>query len=300
MLRDFNKLETFLTVVKEKSFSKASKKLGVSQPAVTQQIKLLEEYVDSKIIERKKNGIKLTKEGEEFLRIAQRIERCINSAEKDMIKIINKKLVFNIGASFTIGNYILPAFINNISKAIDNDVMLKVEMTQPILDELLDKKIDLALIESPIFLEGIIYREWMEDELVIVSNAPLPKYVKPDDLYKYSWICREEDSHTRKLVSEVFEELDVDCSTFDILSVVTSTTALNNAIIKAPKDEKQVISIMSKCILEDEVGCEKLFLSRLRGKKIIRKLYIAYLKDKKNDAFVDTVVNYIMHATRRK
>ncbi len=300
MFKDFSKIETFLTVYKEKSFSKASKKLGVSQPAVTQQIKLLEEYVDSKIIERKKNGIKLTKEGEEFLRIAQRIERCINGAEKDMIKIINKKLVFNIGASFTIGNYILPEFINNISRAIDNDVMLKVEMTQPILDELLDKKIDLALIESPIFLEGIIYREWMEDELVIVSNVPLPKYVKPDDLYKYSWICREEDSHTRKLVSEVFEEVDIDCSTFDILSVVTSTTALKHSILKAPKDEQQVISIVSKHVIEDDLESGKLHMARIRGKKILRKLYISYLKDKKNDAFVDSVVNYIMNATRRK
>ena len=43
MLRDFTKIDTFLVVVKEKSFSKASKKLGISQPAVTQQIKLLEE-----------------------------------------------------------------------------------------------------------------------------------------------------------------------------------------------------------------------------------------------------------------
>jgi DNA-binding transcriptional LysR family regulator len=57
MLRDFSKIETFLTVVREKSFSKASKKLGISQPAVTQQIKLLEAYFDTKIIERKKNGI---------------------------------------------------------------------------------------------------------------------------------------------------------------------------------------------------------------------------------------------------
>ena len=46
MLRDFAKLETFLTVVREKSFSKASAKLGISQPAVTQQMKYIEEYRD--------------------------------------------------------------------------------------------------------------------------------------------------------------------------------------------------------------------------------------------------------------
>ncbi|HHD77258.1 MAG TPA: LysR family transcriptional regulator, partial [Campylobacteraceae bacterium] len=55
MLKDFAKLATFLTVVKERSFSKASKKLGISQPAVTQQIKWLEDYLDNRIVERKKN-----------------------------------------------------------------------------------------------------------------------------------------------------------------------------------------------------------------------------------------------------
>ena len=56
MLKDFTKLETFLTVVQEKSFSKASAKLGISQPAVTQQIKHIEEYLDTQIVERRKNS----------------------------------------------------------------------------------------------------------------------------------------------------------------------------------------------------------------------------------------------------
>jgi len=53
LLKDFSKLETFLIVVRERGFSKASSKLGVSQPAVTQQIKYLEKYLDTKLIERK-------------------------------------------------------------------------------------------------------------------------------------------------------------------------------------------------------------------------------------------------------
>ena len=69
ILKDFVKLETFLTVVRERSFSKASAKLGVTQPAVTQQIKFIEKYLDTKIIVRKKNGIKLTPKGEELYKV---------------------------------------------------------------------------------------------------------------------------------------------------------------------------------------------------------------------------------------
>ena len=77
MLKDFAKFQTFLMVVKEKSFSNASAKLGISQPAVTQQIKFIEEYLDTKIVERKKNGILLTKEGEDLYRIALKLEKAI-------------------------------------------------------------------------------------------------------------------------------------------------------------------------------------------------------------------------------
>ena len=83
MLNDFAKLETFLTVVREKSFSKASAKLGISQPAVTQQMKFIEDYLDVQIVDRKKNGIKLTKEGQILHGIALKIEKCVNSAEKN-------------------------------------------------------------------------------------------------------------------------------------------------------------------------------------------------------------------------
>ena len=86
MLKDFAKLQTFLMVIKEKSFSKASAKLGISQPAVTQQIKFIEDYLDAKIVERKKNGILLTKEGEDLYRIAQKLDKTISNSEKELLK----------------------------------------------------------------------------------------------------------------------------------------------------------------------------------------------------------------------
>ena len=170
MLKDFAKLLTFLTVVKEKSFSKASAKLGISQPAVTQQIKFLEDYLDSRIVERKKNGIKLTKEGEDLYRIAVKLEKAILNSEKDLLKIINKEFTFVVGASYAIGNYVLPTYLQQLKEKINNEVHVRVAFSQDILDQLADKKIDIALIESPIFQDGLIYREWEEDELVIFSK----------------------------------------------------------------------------------------------------------------------------------
>jgi len=294
MLKDFAKLQTFLMVIKEKSFSKASAKLGISQPAVTQQIKFIEDYLDTKIVDRKKNGILLTKEGEDLYRIAQRLEKVIMTSEKDLLKIINKDFTFVMGSSFTIGNYILPNYLGDIKKRIANEVFMNVDWSGKIIEQLLDKKIDIALIESPIMEDGLIYREWVEDELVVISNKPIKKQLGPDDLLDFDWICRNEDSNTRKLTAEAFEEIGVQCNHFNVIGVLASTTAIKESILRAKDTEKPLVSIMSKHVAQTEVDNGTLFESKLKNHKMIRKFYIVYSKDRKHDAFVDNVVNYLL------
>ncbi len=298
MLKDFTKLETFLTVVREKSFSKASKKLGISQPAVTQQIKLLEDYIDGKIVDRKKNGIKLTKIGEELHKIALKLDKCINNSEKEMIKLLNKDMVFILGASLMIGNYIIPAILNKIQEEINNEIMLKINTSHTITDELLDKKVDFAILESPVFNDELIYREWLEDELFLVSRSPLPKLVKKEDLYDFHWICREETSHTRKIVQEAFDTMGIDCKSFDMRSIVTSSTAVKQMILKTPELDTPTVSIISRHIIKDELDSGQLYCAKIKGYKMSRTLYIAYLKERKHDAVIDSIIAYLMSRRR--
>ena len=295
MLKDFAKLQTFLMVIKEKSFSKASAKLGISQPAVTQQIKFIEDYLDTKIVERKKNGILLTKEGEDLYRIAIKLDRAISSGEKELIKIMNKEFTFIMGSSNAIGNYILPNYLSQIKERIGNEVYMHVDLSSKIIDQLEDKKIDLALIESPVFRDGIIYREWVEDELVLFANQPIKKQLSAEDLFGFDWICRNEDSHTRKLTSEVFEEMGVNCANFNVLAVLASPTSIKEAILNADsKAERPLVSIMSRHVIQSELDAGRLFEARLKNFKIERNFYIAYLKERKHDAFVDNVVHYLL------
>lgn len=299
MLKDFAKLQTFLMVIKEKSFSKASAKLGISQPAVTQQIKFIEDYLDTKIVDRKKNGIVLTKEGEDLYRIATRLEKAIAGSEKDLLKIINKEFTFVMGSSFSIGNYVLPNYLSDIKKRINNEVFMNVDVSSNILDQLEDKKIDVALIESPIFRDGIIYREWVEDELIVFSNKPLKKNLNADELLDFDWVCRNEDSHTRKLTSEVFEEMGVQCNHFNVIGVLASPTSIKESILHSDKNsERQLVSIISRHVIKSELENGTLYESRLKNHKITRSFYIAYLKERKHDAFVDNVVSFLLSITK--
>ena len=296
MLKDFVKMETFLTVARERSFSKASAKLGISQPAVTQQIKYIENYLEAKIIDRKKNGIKLTAEGDELYKVVAQLEKSILALEKDVLKIIKKEMTFKLAASYTIGSYIIPGeCLNSIGESIGNDVTLSIDMSDKIITGLKERKFDVGLIESPVMDSELVYREWFDDELVIFSNSPLPKTVNTEELYDFKWICREEGSHTRKLVSEVFQELGVSCKSFDVLSEVSNSTAALQSIKRAKNyGDKPIVSVISKHAIADEVAKGELYESRIYGFTMKRTFFIVYTKENKNNVFIDNVVNYII------
>jgi len=263
---------------------------------VTQQIKLIEKYLSEKIIERKKNGIKLTEEGEEFYRVVAELEKSIQDAERDILKIINKKLTFRLGASFTIGNYVIPgACLNTMGKVIDNDISLSIEGSDVVIQRLKEHKLDVGLIESPVMDDSMIYREWLEDELVIFSSSPIPKILKREELYSFRWVCREEGGYTKRIISDIFKELGVSCKSFNVLSEVSNSTTALQMIKKSPKDsEAPVVSIISKHAIADEVQNGELFEARLRGYKMTRKFYIVYSKESKHNAYIDKVVNFIL------
>jgi DNA-binding transcriptional LysR family regulator len=131
--------------------------------------------------------------------------------------------------------------------------------------------------------------------MVIFSNKPIPRQLKAEDLFKFDWICRDEESHTRKLAAEIFEEIGVACTEFNVIGVLSSPTSIKETVMHAPADaERPVVSIMSRHVISDEVMSGRLYEARLKNYKIVRKLYIAYSKERKHDAFIDNVVNYLL------
>jgi DNA-binding transcriptional LysR family regulator len=216
--------------------------------------------------------------------------------EKDVLKIINKEMTFRLAASYTIGSYVIPGeCLNSLSESIGNDVNLSIDNSEEIIEGIKERRFDVGLIESPIFDDALIYREWFEDELVLFSNTLLSKMVRIEELYEFKWVCRQEGSYTRKLIGEVFEELGVSCKSFNVLSEVSNTTAALQSVKRANVDlEHPTVSVISKYAIADEVAKGALFESRLYGYTMSRKFYIVYSKENKNNVFIDNVVNYIL------
>jgi DNA-binding transcriptional LysR family regulator len=135
----------------------------------------------------------------------------------------------------------------------------------------------------------------MEDEIVIFSNQKLPARAKPEDLLSYKWICRNPESNTGSIFKECLEKANYpDCDTFEVTSEVTSATTIVQTVLHSDKNATPAVSIVSRNAIESLLKSGALYESRIGNQKMLRKLYIAYRKDRKHDAFIENVVDYLL------
>jgi len=286
VIKYLDKIYTFLVINRESSFSKASKVLGVSQPAVTQQIRILEDFLGVSLFERKKNGVILTKEGQTFLIYAKEFEKFLEGFKKKLENFRNVDTPFLIGASPTIGNYNLPECIKYFKSLINREINLVIKNNDALFEDVEKKAVDMAFVTKK-KNNGLNYVEWIEDELVVFSNKPLPPSIDIEDLKDYKMICREPDSSTREFIKKTLEEFEFACDTLNIISVVHNSTALKYTVMSSAE---QVVSIISKMVIKDELRDKKLFMSKIKGLNLKRKTYIVY-KDKNKD--IEAILNFV-------
>ena len=146
------KLTTFTTVAKIKSFTKAAEILNITQPAVSQHIKHLEEYYEVSLIKKQGKKINLTEEGLILYKYARELELIYRNLETELKNKSGIRKVYNVGASMTIGGYVLPYILAKHKRVSPNiDIILQVGNTEDIVDKLLNRKLDLAFIEGNFF-----------------------------------------------------------------------------------------------------------------------------------------------------
>ena len=117
MAMDDHKLRVFCTVAETKSFSKASEIIHLTQPAVSLQIQALEELYETKLFDRSSSTVTLTPAGELLYKYAKHILSLYSSAEKEVGELTGLvKGSISVGASTTIGNYLLPQVICDFRK----------------------------------------------------------------------------------------------------------------------------------------------------------------------------------------
>ena len=146
------RLQVFHTVAKLLSFTKAAETLHMTQPAVTFQVRQLEEYFNTRLFDRTHNRISLTEAGKRVFDYAGRIFETYAEMENSVKELTGEVSgVLIIGASTTIAEYMLPALLGDFkSQYPDVNVRLKVSNTEGIVSMVENNVIDLGVVEAPI------------------------------------------------------------------------------------------------------------------------------------------------------
>lgn len=233
------KLQIFKEVAKQLSFTKASAHLFLSQPAVSKAIKSIESEYKKTLFLREGNSIRLTEDGQTFLSYAEQILTLYAQLENAFLNVENKdSLHLTFGASSTLTQYILPQIIAKAKKnAPYHTFEIKNGNSQQIEELIINQDIDFGLIEGGSNNIRLQYKEFVKDEIVLVTNSSNNQIksdtIKIADLANLPMVEREIGSGTREIISKnLFNHQIKKLNTSLIFS---SPEAIKNYLLNAPE-----------------------------------------------------------------
>ena len=285
----------FMSVAEKLSFSKAANDLNISQPAVTRHIKELEERYKTNLFERKGNKIYLTKAGEKvyntFKEIAQQY-RNLDFEIGQMHDSISGE--FKIGASSTISQYVIPKVIASFHKRYPKIQIYLMNGNSFEMEKLLlDNQVDIALVENLSSQSGIRYRDFLDDELIVVTgkNSVYAKRetIGKDDLLKLPIVLREQGSGTLEVIKQMFSQQNISFESLNTLIHLGSTESIKNFL-----QEFDGLAIISKKAVQNELYLKTLVKLNVTGFAIPRKLRIAYKQGHKSQQ-VELFEDFLLH-----
>jgi DNA-binding transcriptional LysR family regulator len=208
---DPKRLETFRVVAGAGKITVASQQLHLSQPAVTAQLRQLEEQVGTPLFVRGARGVALTAAGRELLDYAQRLHRLLEEAEAAMRRPSGAGAgELALAASTTIASYLLPSLLASFLRRHPGlGVRLEVGNTEQVLGQVRENRVPLGLVEGHARAGGMHLERFVGEELVAVVAAEAPaafqRVRRPQDLANVPIIWREPGSGTRAVVSRALK-----------------------------------------------------------------------------------------------
>lgn len=274
-------MRVFITVADKKNFSKAAKALNLTQPAVSFQIQTLEQYYQTMLFDRVNRHVKLTSAGELLLDYAIHMNNLQAELEKNMQQLTGHvKGELLVGASTTIGEYILPYVVGSFKKEYpDVNVTIQVMNTELIENMVDNKNFDIGIIEGPVKDSKLSAKEFLDDELMLTVPIDHPWAEKHritlDELPDYPFIIREAGSGSRLVFEQALIDADFDVENLNVVMELGNTTSIKSAILSGLG-----VSVISKWAIKDLVKQGKVAPVAIEGLRMKRKFNIILNEEK--------------------
>lgn len=285
----------FMAVAENLNFSKAAEELFISQPAVTNHIKELENRLNIALFERKGNRVYLTEAGKLTYNRLKSIRQQYRELEYDLERLNDTfKGTLRIGASSTISQYVIPkviaAFYNRYPKI--NLYLLNgnsFEMEQ----KLLENEIDLALVENEASQSNIKYIDFIDDEICVITGSnsvyAKRKTISAADLQEIPIVLREKGSGTLQVIQNSLLKHNINLEKLNILIHLGSTEAIKNFLA-----DFDGIALVSEKAIEKELRLKEIVRLNIKNISLNRKFRIG-LRQGHPTSLTNLFTEFLLH-----
>lgn len=274
------RMQVFHTVANVLSFTRAAEMLHMTQPAITHQIRRLEEELDTRLFDRTNNRISLTAAGEEVQAYAARIVDLHREMAESVKAMTGAHTgLVTLGASTTIGEYMLPGLLGDFRRQFPEvQVQLTVANTDAIVAMVSDNVIDLGIVEGEVSNQALRVEPCHRDELVAIMP---PEHalagqdvITPEALLQDQFIQREAGSGTRAVIGRWLADNALDEDRLDSAIELGSTEAIKGAV-----QAGLGISVVSRATVAKELALHGLEARQLQP-ALVRSFYFVRQRQK--------------------
>ncbi|EKQ51483.1 MULTISPECIES: LysR family transcriptional regulator [unclassified Clostridium] len=290
-----DELKTFIAVVEYKNFTKAAEAINLSQPSVSLHIKHLEAYFCTTLIQRsiKQKNINITQSGYFLYERAKQIIKLLDETKNDILDYGNVvKGRLHIGASLTIGEYFLPAFLGEFAKVYPElELEVTIENTHNICDKVKNFQVDLALVEGTVPSSNFIINNFYTDTMKVAvpyNHSLLNKELTIEDLQNQTWISREAGSGTREYLNLFLTNNHINPKNIIVFG--------SNYSIKEAVKNSLGITFISSLVIKDSLRNKELSILKTKHNYTREFSYVmqkGITPSKAVLVFIDMLKNYI-------
>jgi DNA-binding transcriptional LysR family regulator len=291
----FQQMEAVISLVEERSFSRAAKRMLLSQPALTNNIKNVEVSLGVLMINRSNAGISLTPEGKILYDYAQRMLKLREEARTKIIKFHeNTGGNIYIGASTITANYIFPRALSMFSKT-NHDIRtyIKTAESEEAMNMVLDNEVEIGFIGKKPFNKKLTAEPLWKDRLILVvpRNHPwcIKKSITLEELSQEPFILPGKGSATRELFESYLKESkSINLSKLNICGELGGSAAIKEAVIAG-----WGVSVTSIHAVERELSQRLLFEVPIQICSMKRNFYLIYKRQFYFQPYHKTFINFI-------
>src|SRR5438445_1671298 len=276
MLMDTRQLAAFCAVVERKSFSQAAERLGVTQPAVSLQIRSLEQRLGRQLLDRSGRRVEPTEAGRRLYSSAQRLlaaeEHLLEDLDADDEGAVTGTL--ELGASTGPGGTVVPLLLCEFQERHPNvAVRLTVSDTQTVVDRVADRELELGVVGAGRRHRGVTFEPFFRDE-VVLACPPKHRFagrtISLDQLKTEPVIVMQEGAGVRQVMEGELRNAGTRLRDLDVRLELGLQESARSAVLAG-----HGVTFISRLAIDADLAAGRVATARVRGLDPVREIFLA-------------------------